>query len=264
VLFGRAITLRNCGRFTVVASDFGSDYRTQAHVSSEALYASLTREVTRRPGFIDLNNDPYEFEADYGFRDGVALPIWFLPGVFVDEGSYRLPDAHFDTTFFNVVSEVYPSTSQTYVLRTGDLRERKRPYHVPTYGSIQAVLPDRCLLIYAFSPDCALLEAFEPRQTYLLGKKRTMFQIAAVSATVEGATREEGSCETPYLEVTYQDTAAFSRFHVLAATMRYLIIRGETRGVGGYVEFPIPVLGLGDKLCLPDFYLRRAPFPVTA
>ena len=34
--YGQQITLRNCGRFTVVKSDFGADYRTHTHVTEEA------------------------------------------------------------------------------------------------------------------------------------------------------------------------------------------------------------------------------------
>ncbi|MCL6560468.1 MAG: hypothetical protein K6U74_17080, partial [Firmicutes bacterium] len=89
MFYARAITLRNCGRFTVVASDFGSDYRTHTHVTSEALYASLTRGATWRPRLIDLRNDPDTFTQAY---DVAAMPVWFLPGIFIAGGSPRLPD----------------------------------------------------------------------------------------------------------------------------------------------------------------------------
>ena len=120
MLYARAITLRNCGRFTVVASDFGSDYRTHTHVTSEALYASLTRGATWKPHIIDLKNDAYAFTETY---DVPKMPIWFLPGLFLDESGYLLSDEHLDASAFNVVNEFYPSTSKCYVLKRGNLEE---------------------------------------------------------------------------------------------------------------------------------------------
>lgn len=246
MLYARAITLRNCGRFTVVASDFGSDYRTHTHVTSEALYASLTRGATWQPCLIDLKNDPADFTLAYKVA---TMPIWFLPGIFLANGSYRLPDASLDTTAFNVVHEFYPSTSRGYVFKHGGLEEKNRPYHVPTYGTIQAVKPDGRLRTYAFSPRRELLESFAKGQTFILGKKRTMFQIVDLSAVAEG-TQKRGKCTTSWLELPPDYIGCFEYFQVLAATMRYVILRGTTREVG-YVEFSFRDV----NLCLPDFYL---------
>ncbi|MGB9872645.1 MAG: hypothetical protein ACPLYD_13395 [Anaerolineae bacterium] len=257
MLYARAITLRNCGRFTVVASDFGSDYRTHTHVTSEALYASLTRGATWRPRLIDLKDDPADFTLAY---DVAAMPIWFLPGIFVADGSPRLPDAALDTAAFNVVHEFYPSTSKAYVFKKGALEEKKnRPYHVPTYGTIQAVKPDQRLITYAFSPRRALLEAFAEGQTFILGKKRTMFQIVGLSAVVEGM-QKRGECTTGWLELPPNYGGHFQSFEVVAATMRYIILRGTTRGEVSYVEFIFP----GGSLCLPDFYLALVPIDEVA
>jgi len=251
MLYARAITLRNCGRFTVVASDFGSDYRTHTHVTSEALYASLTRGATWRPRLIDLKNDPADFTRAY---DVATMPIWFLPGIFLANGSHRLPDASLDTSAFNVVHEFYPSTSKAYIFKKGDLEEKDRPYHVPTYGTIQAVKPDHRLVTCTFSPRRELLEAFAEGQTFILGKKRTMFQIVRVSSLVEGVERN-GICQTGWLELPPYYGDRFQRFEVLAATMRYIILRGVTRDPGRYVEFVFPET----NLCLPDFYLEQIP-----
>jgi len=251
MLYARAITLRNCGRFTVIASDFGSDYRTHTHVTSEALYASLTRGATWRPRLINLQDDPEDFSLAY---DVAAMPIWFLPGIFMADGSPRLPAAHLDTTAFNVVHEFYPSTSRAYVFKKGGLEEKDRPYHVPTYGTIQAVKPDRRLTTYAFSPSRELLEKFAESQTFILGKKRTMFQIADLSAMVEG-TQKQGECTTGWLELPPNHGSHFQSFEVLTATMRYIVLRGITREEVDYVEFPFPEGGL----CLPDFYLEVVP-----
>ena len=251
MLYARAIALRNCGRFTVVASDFGSDYRTHTHVTSEALYASLTRGATWRPRLIDLRNDPDTFTLAY---DVAAMPIWFLPGIFMAEGTHRLPDVHLDTTAFNVVHEFYPSTSRSYVFKKAGLEEKDRPYHVPTYGTIQAIKPDQRLVTYGFSTRRELLEGFNEGQTFLLGKKRTMFQITELSEVAEGRWRS-GKCTTGWLEL-YRCYGYywqyFERFEVLAVTMRYIILRGTTRQEVSYMEFVFP----NNRLCIPDFYLQ--------
>jgi hypothetical protein len=251
MLYARAITLRNCGRFTVIASDFGSDYRTHTHVTSEALYASLTRGATWRPRLINLEDDLENFSLAY---DVAAMPIWFLPGIFIADGGPRLPDAHLDTTAFNVVQEFYPSTSKAYVFRKGGLEEKDRPYHVPTYGTIQAVKPDRRMITCAFSPKRELLEEFAEEQTFVLGKKRTMFQIVNLSAVVKGE-RGHGECTTGWLELPPRYGVQFCNFEVLTATMRYLIIRGTVREATDYVAFPLPE----GPICLPAFYLDLIP-----
>ena len=252
MLYARAITLRNCGRFTHIRSDFGADYRTHTYVTSEALYASLTHEATRRrPRFVDLKNDVYDFAADY---DVPAMPVWFLPGIFVDKEGEQLAPERLDTSYFNVISSVYPSTSQSYSFRKGELKASKRSHRVPTFGSIQAVLPGNLLVTVGFSPDESLLAAFVSDQTFLLGKKRTMFQIIGLSDVVEGVIRE-GRCMTGYLQLPPNSSTRFQSFEVLAATMRYIILRGTTREEVEFVEFPF----LDGGLCLPDFYLELVP-----
>ncbi|MBW1946414.1 MAG: hypothetical protein JRI33_00595 [Deltaproteobacteria bacterium] len=253
MLYARTINLRNCGRFTVVASDFGSDYRTHTHVTSEALYAGLTRGVTWRPRLIDLKEDLETFTLTY---DVEAMPIWFLPGTFVAERSHRLPDAALDTTAFNVVHEFYPSTSKRYVFKKSVLEERDRPYHVPTYGIIQAVKPDQRVQTCAFSPRKNLLETFAEGQTFLLGKKRTMFQIVSVTPVVRGE-EGKGVCRAGWLELPPDYGGRFKSFEVLAATMRYVILRGTTREPVRYVAFQF-----ASPLYLPDFYLDRTPLGV--
>jgi hypothetical protein len=246
LLYARAITFRNCGRFTVVASDFGSDYRTHTHVTSEALYASLTRGATWRPHLIDLKNDAYAFTETY---DVPMMPIWFLPGLFSTEEGHRLPDDHLDTNAFNVVNEFYPSTSKCYVFKKGNLEEKPRPHHVPTYGTIQAVKPDLRLITYAMSPKRELLESFVEGQTFLLGKKRTMFQIVELSTVTEGLWKN-GACRTGWLELPPNYGGRFQQFQILTATMRYIIVKGVTKDEVKYVEFPIG----SNNICLPDFY----------
>lgn len=230
-----------------MASDFGSDYRTHTHITSEALYASLTKGATWRPRLIDLKNDAYSFIETY---DVPKMPIWFLPGLFfADEGSYRLPDDYLDTSTFNVVSESYPSTSKCYIFKKGLLAEKPRPYHVPTYGRIQAIKPDRRMLTYVISASQDLLETFAEGQTFVLGKKRTMFQIVSLSSVIEGQWME-GICSTGWLELPPTYGCLFQQFQILAATMRYLILKGLTKEKVKYIEFQFDE----EKIRVPDFY----------
>lgn len=249
-LYARAIRLRNCGRFTHVSSDFGSQYRTHTFVTSEALYASLTREVTwRHPGkFVDLEEDAQKaVSADYFISDyDVAQkPIWFTPGLFVDEQGeplVRQPRVA-DKQSFNVIREGYPSTG-------GD----GRPSYVPTYGSIESILPDQRLLTYVFSPNRAELEWFKPEQTFLLGKKRTMFQIFYLSDVVDEQP-EFGYCDTPWLQLSFRGWLNFQNFTILVATMRYMILRGRLKEQTKYRSF---VIG-AQKINMPEFYINQWP-----
>lgn len=251
ILYARTIWLRNCGRFTHVSSDFGSQYHTHTFVTSEALYAALTRGVTWRHNerFIDLEEDASKSAGgDYFFcdYDVAAKPLWFTPGLFVDEQGKPLAKQSgvVDKTDFNVVAEGYPSTG-------GD----GRPSYVPTYGRIESILPNHRLLAYAFSPLRAEVEQFQVNQTFMLGKKRTMFQVTRLSEIVEGQW-QDGECTTSWLELPPRYGVQFRSFEVLAGTMRYLIIRGVTREATEYVAFSLPE-GL---ICLPAFYLKLIPF----
>lgn len=79
-----------------------------------------------------------------------------------------------------------------------------------------------------------------------------MFQIIELSAVVPGKW-EKGKCRTGWLEIRPDQSGLFERFEVLAATMRYLILRGLTRQEAPYVRFDLPDEGL----CLPGFYLGQ-------
>lgn len=251
MLFARALTLRNCGRFTHISSDYGSQYHTHTFVTSEALYASLTRGVTWRHAsrFINLEEDSEKsirddyFLCDY---DVQAKPIWFMPGVFVDEQlqPLRKERSVIDKNDFNVVDEEYPSTG-------GD----GRPYYVPTYGRIESILPDHRLLIYALSPDREELEWFTTDQIFLMGKKRTMFQIINLYE-ITGEIKQHGKCHTWWLELPSDFSTRFQSFEILGATLRYIILRGTTQPEMNYSMFTFAET----SICLPDFYVERIPF----
>ncbi len=261
--YARAITLRNCGRFTMIASDFGADYRTHTHVTSEALYAGLSRGVTWRAGgavagqtvypLINVKADRYDFKADY---DWSAWPLWFTPGLFGSEGNARLPDSDLDAGYFNVVQEFYPTTSGKYGFKQEELVRSDRPAHVPTYGMWQSILPDRRVMTFGLSQDPALLEAFVVGQTFLVGKKRTMMQVVELSEVVMGK-EATGTCQTGYLQLRPDEMRYFTAFEVLVGTMRYLIARGITQADTHYFEFGLSVPGLDIPLALPDFYVEK-------
>lgn len=246
-LYARKIVLRNCGRFTVVQSDFGADYRTHTHVTSEALYASLTRGATWRPQVITIKQDGYEFVRDY---DVQAIPVWFTPGVFLaPNGEHLFPQTALDTTYFNVMHEVYPTTSKSYGFdnKSGGLIQQNRPHHTPTYGTWQGIKPNNRFATFAYSSDATLLNDFFTGQTFLLGKKRTMVQILEAGEILMGETNN-GSCLTPFLQVPTTGVSYFQSFEVLSGTVRYLVMRGRTKAGTSYVQFD-------ENLSLPEFVI---------
>ena len=81
MMYCRKFKLRNCGRFLHVSSDFGSKYKTHTFLTSEALYAGLTRERTRKPKFVDVKSDKYDFFSTY---DG-KLSNLVYSGLFIDD-----------------------------------------------------------------------------------------------------------------------------------------------------------------------------------
>lgn len=246
-LYARKIVLRNCGRFTVVQSDFGADYRTHTHVTGEALYASLTRGATWSPQVITTKHDSYEFVRDY---DVQAMPIWFTPGIFLSPNGERLfPQSALDTAYFNVLHEVYPTTSKSYGFdsKSGELVQQSRPHHSPTYGTWQGIKPNNRFSTIAYSPDSKLLNDFVVGQTFLLGKKRTMVQILELDKVLTG-TRVNGSCSTPFLQMPTKGISYFLSFEVLAGTARYLVMRGQTKANTTSVHFD-------ENLAIPEFVM---------
>jgi len=251
-VYARKLVLRTCGRFSVVASDFGADYRTHTHVTGEALHASLTRGVTWLPGPILIRQDSYDFHRDY---DVSQRPVWFTPGLFhSDLGGYRLSASELDSTRFNAVHELYPTTGASYGFdrRTSSLKLVNRPAHVPTYGTWQSILPNRQILTCGFSADRRLLDYFEVGQTYLLGKKRTMVQITELSSVAE-ASEDFGMCHTPFIQLPPDGAKHFASFEVAAVTLRYILIRGQTREATRCWKFSWES---GEPVALPAFYVE--------
>jgi hypothetical protein len=257
ILYARALLLRNCGRFTHVSSDFGSQYHTHAFVTSEALYAGLTRGITWRhtSKFVDLKLDAKKslskdyFLCDYDVK---SKPLWFIPGLFVDRNLEPLPKKHgvVDKTNFNVVDEDYPSTGGTRV------DGKSRGYYCPTYGRIESILPNHWIFTWALSSQSEELDWFRLNQTFTLGKKRTMVQIIQLSQVVLGE-YIEGICTTPYIQVSPTQVQNFARFEILAATARYVLVSGQLRDAEPYWKFDgLSINGSGCPFSVPEFYLQ--------
>lgn len=255
MLYARALLLRNCGRFTHVSSDFGSQYRTHTFASSEALYASLTRGVTWRHAnrFVDLKEDAKKSVSnDYFFcdYDVKAKPIWFTPGVFVDDKLRLLAKQRgvVDRNDFNVVDEGYPGTGGG-----------GRAYFVPTYGSVEGVLPDHRLLTCALSPQKSELERFVHGQTFLMGKKRAMFQFVGTSEIAElvetGSDAPIEECQP--VQVRMDQIGNFREYEILAGTARYLLVRGRTSEASLAASFTNPDETLELRRVLPAFWVEQ-------
>lgn len=189
------------------------------------------------------------FFCDYNVKE---KPVWFTPGIFVDP-CYELlakQQGVVDKNDFNVVDEGYPSTGGN-----------GRAYFVPTYGRIEGVLPGQLLLTWAVSPEQKELEAFLNNQTFLMGKKRTMFQIVRLSPLVKGRQNKK-KCHIPYLQLKPVDLEQFEEFQILAVTIRYILLKGQTRDeIDCYSFFLNENEEFYTKdLFLPKFYLDRIPW----
>jgi hypothetical protein len=201
-----------------------------------------------------VRKDVYDFAADYDLE---ALPIWFTPGLFTHRDGNLLSERALDAGYFNVVHEFYPTTSRQYKFdRKGNLKGTKRPSRVPTYGKWQGILPDQRLHTVALAQDPKLLERFALGQTYLLGKKRTMMQVMKLSGLVAGK-RRHGVVQTGPLQLSPDRITSFQSFDVIAATLRYLIVHGETREETDYTAFDLEYAHM--PVALPDFYLADTP-----
>lgn len=241
VLYARWLTLRNCGRFLHVASDFGSNYHTHPFLSQEMLYAGLTREQTREPRrFADAFSD-YDFYRDFRVNE---LPLWFSVGILVDRTGERLSKSRqvADVNQFNSIRESTPTT--------------KLRGPVPTYGSIESILPDNQFKTLAISPDKELLLAFMSGQVFWMGKKRTMFQVTDEPGQIVQGKQQRGDCSTPFLQVKPADSTRFVRMEVIAGMQRYVVMRGEVKDCDSYL-FDFGDKGIGVPCFSLDCFLEQ-------
>jgi hypothetical protein len=219
------------------------------------LYAGLTRGATwRHPTkFVDLEDDaPKSLSDEYFFcdYDVRAKPIWFTPGIFVDDQLRPLSKQRnvVDRNDFNVVDEDYPSTGGG-----------GRPYYVPTYGRIESVLPDHRLITCGLSEAADELKCFQIGQTFMMGKKRTMFQILDVSAITDLGPAEADfpieECQP--VQVNTGEVKNFREYEILAGTARYLLVRGRSSGGSLIASFSFSVDTPAVRRVLPSFWVDR-------
>jgi hypothetical protein len=220
LLYARTITLRNCGRFLHVLSDFGSNYQTHAFLSSEMLHAGLGRERTRRPRVFAAAMGQYDFFSDFVVR---KWPVWFTPAMMIDSSGKPLAKSRRDADIhtFNSLKEGVPG------IQDND--------KFPKFGTMETILPGRRFRTMAVSPEKGLLEQFEVGQVFWMGKKRTMFQVneGGLSSITEGMAMEK-AWQTPFIQVSMNDSTLFTSFEIMAATQRYMLMRGQTKPVAGW------------------------------
>lgn len=210
-IYCRKFELRNCGRFLHISSDFGSKYKTHVYLTSQALYAGMTREITREPRYIDIKKDKYDFNKTYNLEE---FAIWFTPGLFVENDKILSKTSkNADVNTFNVLDEGYPGT--------GGSKKRKSS---PTYGTMENILPNKRLVTYGISTDKEILERYEESSTYMMGKKRTMFQITGLSPIKKCKVSSKGYIVPT--QITEEMIPDFSEYNIHSITMRYMLISG--------------------------------------
>ncbi len=220
VLYARAITLRNCGRFMHVSSDFGSNYQTHAFLSGEMLHAGLGRERTRRPREYSAAMRDYDFWADFAVHE---WPVWFTPAMLVNETGQVIPKSRRDADIhtFNSLKDGVPG-----------IQDDDR---FPKFGTMETILPGRLFRTLAISPKESLLKHLEVGQIFWMGKKRTMFQIVHNGLSeITNATPQEQTWQTPFVQVHTTDASMFDSFEIIAATQRYMVMRGRTKSAPGW------------------------------
>jgi hypothetical protein len=235
------LSLRTCGHFSLVKSDYGTEYKTTDFITPEALYASLTRGRTRKFGAIFKNMSSdffkwYEVEKEL---------IWFLPGIF---NSYIQKDEY----VFNVIDELKPSTNKYSNYKKGEwqLSERKL---LPTYGTIEVVKPNQIFTTWALSSDKKILNNYATSQVFLLGKKRTMVQITDVSEITELKNTEEQN-ETWPLPLQIEDFNKFKAYELLWHTPRYVVGKGVSEDV---IQATVALRKVKITLTLPKWWLDK-------
>ena len=221
-MYACAMLLRNCGRYTMVRSDFGSDYVTCRFLSEESMYAGMTREATRKFGRIEpkMEND---FAEAY---DIPSRPIWFTPGVFVHAESLEVDrEVRVGQTMYNVLDEAAPVTNKNTVYDKKGDRALKDRNNIATFGSIEAVLPDQRVFTIAVSPDKHLLSQYRFQDVFFMGKKRTMFELLEVSEVLP--LEESEMEETVPVQMQMEQLAEYHAYTIHDVNARYFLVDGR-------------------------------------
>jgi len=255
-VYGRAIILRNCGRFLNVASDFGSEYKTHPFLTEQMVYAGLTREndwlveneiIAKEQG-VEKGIVPNE----YDFDDRYSLPIgvYFTCGYLLDKEEYKKEEiklggktrSNSDINDFNSIDE-----------RTAGVQDEDR---LPKYGNIEWILPNNYFLVFALAKEKSILKNYYQGQTFYMGKKRTMFQIEQLSSVEKGAVLEgEVELKLP-IQATNHQVENFEYYNILTVTQRYILVKGKTRNANLDYCWESDLAGL-NKIVLPSFFVEE-------
>jgi hypothetical protein len=233
----------------MVRSDFGSDYTTCLFLSEESLYAGLTREVTRKFGRIDENMDS-DFLMGY---DVQARPVWFTPGMFVSSLDGIANTVPVDRMKYNVVDESVPSTSKSTVFDKKGNRNFVDRNNIATFGSMESVLPNQKVFTIGISTEERYLSCYSPKNVYMMGKKRTMFEVLDVSEVVR--LEEDELQETLPIQVQMEDLNEFSFYTIHDVNARYFLVEGKALK-SWRVQFNLS--GKAVTKFLPDLFIDRA------
>lgn len=248
-MYACAILLRNCGHYTMVRSDLGSEYATSRHLSEESLYAGMTRQETKLFGKIEPDMDS-TFANAY---DIPSRPIWFTPGVFVDEELNVKEVVQTGRHKYNVIDEAVPSTNRSTIMdKKGQLLLKDRN-NMATFGSIESVAPDQTALTIGVSPNKELLDDFRVQDVFLMGKKRTMFEVLHVTKST--LLHEEQMQETLPVQVQMHQLSEFYSYAIHDVNARYFLVSGKGLKVW---RMQVDWEGRTWTKYLPDVFLEKA------
>ena len=242
-VYGRAIILRNCGRFLNIASDFGSEYKTHPFLTEQMVYAGMTREKDVEKGQVP---EKYDFESRYNIPNNK----YFTCGYIIDKEKYEANSSiqlwnknrdNSDINDFNSIDET----------EAGVQTNKK----LPKYGNIECILPNNYFLTFAFSTNKNFLKEYYAGQTFYMGKKRTMFQIEDLSQIDKNKiSNEETELFLP-IQVDNKEIEQFNYYEIVTVTQRYVLVKGKTKIQDNY-KWGLDFNGL-KKINLPSFFVNK-------
>ncbi|TDX59024.1 hypothetical protein [Orenia marismortui] len=252
IIYGRAIILRNCGRFLNIASDFGSEYKTHPFLTEQMVYAGLTRENEL---FWDSSDDRYgvkdKIYEEYNFEDKYKLGdtgIYFTCGYLIDKFKYENEIELWNKNRINTDINIFNSIKEN-----GQSWDSKEKY--PKHGNIESILPNNYFLTFVFSTDKDYLDKYYNGQTFYMGKKRTMFQIQEMSDIVKGNLIEEEAELSLPIQVNHNEVDNFNYYSIMTLTQRYILLKGKTK-LGNNYRWNLDFKDL-NKINLPKFFVDK-------
>jgi len=251
VVYGRAIIIKNCGRFLNIASDFGSEYKTHPFLTEQMVYAGLTREneligdkkLQIEKGIVP---DEYEFNNRYKLPNG----RYFTCAYIIDKKKCKEEKKidlwnknrdNSDINDFNSIDETNAGVQDNNKL--------------PKFGNIESMLTNNYFLTIAFSTDKDYLEKYYSGQTFYMGKKRTMFQIQEMSDIVKGDLIEEEAELFLPIQVNHNEVDNFNYYSIMTLTQRYILLKGKTK-LGDNYRWDLDFKDL-NKINLPKFFVDK-------